>query len=204
MALQKLTLTIRKGSAENIPIRLEQSGWSYASISAVAQSAPLRVTVPGHGIPDGWRVAIMNVKAVGDFGAANNPPKDNELHTVTVIDADTIEFNAINGAAFRTHTGGGQLAWHTPVDLNLYVGARMNVRDKVGGVLVANWTTDTNELERDVANDTLWLRLDDLVTETMTAKNKVFDIELIRTGGDADRVCAYDSTLVVLDETTTE
>lgn len=204
MALQKLTLTIRKGSAENIPIRLEQSDWSYASISAVLQTAPLRVTAPGHGIPDGWRAAIMNVKAVGDFGAANNPPKDNELHTVTVIDADTVEFNAINGAAFRAHTGGGQLAWHTPVDLNLYVGARMNVRDKVGGVLVANWTTDTNELERDVANDTLWLRLDDLVTETLTAKNKVFDIELIRTGGDADRVCAYDSTLVVLDETTTE
>lgn len=204
MALQKLTLTIRKGSAENIPIRLEQSGWSYASISAVLQTAPLRVTAPGHGIPDGWRVAIMNVKAVGDFGAENNPPKDNELHTVTVIDADTVEFNAINGAAFRAHTGGGQLAWHTPVDLNLYVGARMNVRDKVGGVLVANWTTDTNELERDVANDTLWLRLDDLVTETLTAKNKVFDIELIRTGGDADRVCAHDSTLVVLDETTTE
>lgn len=204
MALQKLTLTIRKGSAENIPIRLEQSGWSYASISAIAQAAPLRVTVPGHGIPDGWRVAIMNVKAVGDFGAANNPPKDNELHTVTVVDGDTIEFNAINGAAFRAHTGGGQLAWHTPVDLNLYVGARMNVRDKVGGVLVANWTTDTNELERDVANDSLWLRLDDLVTETLTAKNKVFDIELIRTGGDADRVCTHDSTLVVLDETTTE
>ena len=204
MALQKLTLTIRKGSAENIPIRLEQSGWSYASISAVLQTAPLRVTAPGHGIPDGWRVAIMNVKAVGDFGAANNPPKDKELHTVTVIDADTVEFNAINGAAFRAHTGGGQLAWHTPVDLNLYVGARMNVRDKVGGALVANWTTDTNELERDVANDTLWLRLDDLVTETLTAKTKVFDIELIRTGGDADRVCAYDSILVVLDETTTE
>ena len=203
MALQKLTLTIRKGSAENIPIRLEQSGWSYASISAVAQAAPLRVTAD-ETPPDGWRVAIMNVKAVGDFAAANNPPKDNELHTVAVIDADTIEFNAINGAAFRAYTGGGQLAWHTPVDLNLYVGARMNVRDKVGGVLVANWTTDTNELERDVANDSLWLRLDDLVTETLTAKNKVFDIELIRTGGNADRVCAYDSTLVVLDETTTE
>ena len=203
MALQKLTLTIRKGSAENIPIRLEQSGWSYASISAVAQAAPLRVTAD-ETPPDGWRVAIMNVKAVGDFAAANNPPKDNELHTVAVIDADTIEFNAINGAAFRAYTGGGQLAWHTPVDLNLYVGARMNVRDKVGGVLVANWTTDTNELERDVANDSLWLRLDDLVTETLTAKNKVFDIELIRTGGDADRVCAHDSTLVVLDETTTE
>ena len=203
MALQKLTLTIRKGSAEDIPIRLESEAWSYASISAVAQSAPLRITasaVP----PDGWRAAIMNVKAVGDFAAQSNPPKDSDLRSVAVVDPTTVEFNAINGAAFRAHTSGGQLAWRTPLDLNLYVGARMNVREKVGGPLVANWTTDTNELEIDVANRVLWLRLDDLVTEMLTAKNKVFDIELIRTGGDADRVCAHDSTLVVLDETTTE
>ncbi|MDX9716268.1 MAG: hypothetical protein RBT67_02740 [Thauera sp.] len=203
MALQKLTLTIRKGSAEDIPIRLESEAWSYASISAVAQSAPLRITasaVP----PDGWRAAIMNVKAVGDFAAQSNPPKDSDLRSVAVVDPTTVEFNAINGAAFRAHTSGGQLAWRTPVDLNLYVGARMNVREKVGGPLVANWTTDTNELEIDVANRVLWLRLDDSATELLTAKNKVFDIELIRTGGNADRVCAHDSTLIVLDETTTE
>ena len=203
MALQKLTLTIRKGSAEDIPIRLESEAWSYASISAVAQSAPLRITasaVP----PDGWRAAIMNVRSVGDFAAQNNPPKDTDLRAVTVIDATTVEFNAINGAGFRAFTGTGQLAWRTPLDLNLYVGARMNVRDKVGGALVANWSTDTSELEIDAANKALWLRLDDSVTEALTAKNKVFDIELIRTGGNADRVCAHDSTLVVLDETTTE
>ena len=203
MALQKLTLTIRKGSAEDIPIRLESEAWSYASISAVAQSAPLRITasaVP----PDGWRAAIMNVKAVGDFAAQSNPPKDSDLRSVAVVDPTTVEFNAINGAAFRAHTSGGQLAWRTPLDLNLYVGARMNVREKVGGPLVANWTTDTNELEIDVANRVLWLRLDDSATELLTAKNKVFDIELIRTGGNADRVCAHDSTLIVLDETTTE
>ena len=203
MALQKLTLTIRKGSAEDIPIRLESEAWSYANISAVAQSAPLRITasaVP----PDGWRAAIMNVKAVGDFAAQSNPPKDSDLRSVAVVDPTTVEFNAINGAAFRAHTSGGQLAWRTPVDLNLYVGARMNVREKVGGALVANWTTDTNELEIDVANRVLWLRLDDSATELLTAKNKVFDIELIRTGGNADRVCAHDSTLIVLDETTTE
>jgi hypothetical protein len=203
VALQKLTLTIRKGSAEDIPIRLESEAWSYASISAVAQSAPLRITasaVP----PDGWRAAIMNVKAVGDFAAQSNPPKDSDLRSVAVVDPTTVEFNAINGAAFRAHTSGGQLAWRTPVDLNLYVGARMNVREKVGGPLVANWTTDTNELEIDVANRVLWLRLDDSATELLTAKNKVFDIELIRTGGNADRVCAHDSTLIVLDETTTE
>ena len=79
MALQKLTLTIRKGSAENIPIRLEQSAWSYATISAVSQTAPLRISAPAHGIPDGWRVAIMNVKSVGDFGATNNHIRAGDL-----------------------------------------------------------------------------------------------------------------------------
>lgn len=58
MALQKLTLTIRKGSAEDIPIRVESDAWSYATISAVAQSAPLRITASGVP-PDGWRAAIM-------------------------------------------------------------------------------------------------------------------------------------------------
>lgn len=203
MALQKLTLTIRKGSAENIPIRVESDAWSYANISAVAQSAPLRMTV-SEAPPDGWRAAIMNVRSVGDFAAQNNPPKDADLRAVTVIDATTVEFNAINGAGFRAFTGTGQLAWRTPLDLNLYVGARMNVRDKVGGALVANWSTDTSELEIDAANKALWLRLDDSVTEALTAGSKVFDIELIRTGGNADRICAHDSVLVVLDETTTE
>jgi hypothetical protein len=203
MALQKLKLTIRKGSAENIPIRVESDAWSYANISAVAQSAPLRMTV-SEAPPDGWRAAIMNVKSVGDFAAQNNPPKDSELMLVTAVDATTVEFNAINGASFRAHSGGGQLAWRTPLDLSLYAGVRMNVRDKVGGALVANWSADTGELEIDVANVAIWLRLDDSATEALTAGSKVFDIELIRTGGDIDRICAHDSTLVVLDETTTE
>jgi hypothetical protein len=203
VALQKLSLTIRKGSAEDIPIRVESDEWAYATISAVSQSAPLRMTVSA-APPDGWRAAIMNVRSVGDFAAQNNPPKDSDLRHVTAIDTTTVEFNAINGAGFRAFTGTGQLAWRAPLDLNLYVGARMNVRDKVGGTLLANWSTDTSELEIDVANKALWLRLDDSETELLTPGNKVFDIELIRTGGNADRICAHDSTLVVLDETTTE
>ena len=204
MALQKLKIEIRKGSAENIPIRIESSAWAYADVTAVAQSAPLRVTAPAHGIPDGWRVAIANVKAVGDFAAQNNPPKDAELHPVTVADADTIEFNAINGAAFRAHTSGGQLAWRTPLDLGQYESARMNVRDKVGGALIAAYGTDTGELEIDPANDSLWLRLDEVATIALGNRARVFDIELIRYNGDPERVCAFDSTLVMLDETTTE
>lgn len=202
--LQKLTLTIRRGSAENIPIRIESSTWQYANITTVERSAPLRITALAHGIPDNWRVAIQNVKSVGDFAAVSNPPKDAELHVAKRVDVDTVEFNTINGAAFRAHTVGGQLAYRAPLDLTLYVSARMNVRDKVNGTLLANWSTTAGTLELDSGNEALWLRLKEADTVALTAKNKVFDIELIRGNGDPDRVCAADSVLIVLEETTTE
>lgn len=201
--LQRLNLTIRKGSAENIPIRIESGAWVYADISAVAQTAPLRVTasaVP----PDAWRAAIMNVKSVGEFGAQNNPPKDADLHPVTRIDATTVEFNAINGAGFRAHTAGGQLAWRIPLDLGQYQSARMNVRDKVGGALLASYSTVTGELELDSANEVLWMRLSEAQTIALGNRTRVFDIELVRYNGDPERVCAFDSTIAMLDETTTE
>ena len=203
MALQKLRLEIRKGSAENIPIRIESGAWRYASISAVAQSAPLRITAD-ETPPDGWRAAIMNVKAIGAFAAQNNPPKDAELHAVTRIDGTTVEFNAINGAAFRAHAGGGQLAWRIPLDLALYTDARMNVRDKVRGALLANWSVTSGHLELDADHSSLWLRLKEADAAQFSTKDKVFDIELIRGNGDPDRVCAADSVLAVFDESTTE
>lgn len=202
--IQKLTLSVRRGSAEDIPIRIETGRWSYAGITAIGQTAPLRVTAPGHGVPDNWAVALMNVRAVGPFAAANNPPKPSDMHLATRVDADTVEFNVINGAGFRAFSGGGQLAWRVPLDLTLYVGARMNVRDRVGGTLLANYTTDNGKLQLDPINEALWLRLKETDTAALTAKPKVFDIELIRGGGDPDRICTADSALVVLEETTTE
>jgi len=35
VALQKLKLEVRKGSAERIPIRVESSAWAYATIAAL-------------------------------------------------------------------------------------------------------------------------------------------------------------------------
>lgn len=202
--LQKLNIIVRKGSVENIPIRIESGLWRYAPIEAIERSAPLRITATDHGIPDGWRVAIMNARVLGEFAAQTNPPKDRDLRPAIVPNADTVEFNKINGAAFKPHTGGGHLAWLEPMDLSPFIGARMNLRAKVKGALLANWTTETGELEIDTANRALWLRLSAEQTEALTPGVKVFDIELIRPVVGPDRICAFDSTLVVLDETTTE
>lgn len=202
MALQKLNLTIRRGATNVVPIRIESSRWQYASISSVAQSAPLRITAPGHGIPDGWRVAIMNVKAVGGIAAANNPPKDAELHAVTVIDADTIEFNEINGAAFRAYVSGGQLAYREPLDLAPYNGARIDVKGKINGESLLH-LVEGDGLRLDNAERAVWFEPTIEQSMTLPAKSYVFDIELLRTGGGVDAICAADSALIVLPETTT-
>ncbi len=200
--LQKLNLTIRRGATNVIPIRIESETWKYASITAVAQAAPLRITAPTHGIPDNWRVAIMNLSLAGDFAAQNNPPKDAELRPVTVIDANTVEFNAINGAAFRAYVSGGQLAYREPLDLTPYNGARMDVKDKVGGTPLVSF-----ELGLGITLETLTpaLLLEPTIEQSMllAAKDYVFDIELLRTAGGVDPICSAESTLTVLSEITT-
>ena len=200
--LQKLNITIRRGATNVIPIRIESETWKYASITAVAQTAPLRITAPTHGIPDNWRAAIMNLSLAGDFAAQNNPPKDAELRPVTVIDADTVEFNAINGAAFRAYVSGGQLAYREPLDLTPYNGARMDVKDKVGGTTLVSF-----ELGLGITLETLTpaLLLEPTIEQSMllAAKDYVFDIELLRTTGGVDPICSAESTLTVLPEITT-
>lgn len=200
--LQKLNITIRRGATNVIPIRIESETWKYASITAVAQTAPLRITAPTHGIPDNWRAGIMNLSLAGDFAAQNNPPKDAELRPVTVIDADTVEFNAINGAAFRAYVSGGQLAYREPLDLTPYNGARMDVKDKVGGTTLVSF-----ELGLGITLETLTpaLLLEPTIEQSMllAAKTYVFDIELLRTAGGVDPICSAESTLTVLPEITT-
>lgn len=203
MEYPKLSVTVRKGSTENIPIRMESGVWRYASIENIARSAPVRLKVPEHGILDGWRVAVMNVVRPRDLNAAHNPPWEEELRLADVVDPDHIEFNEINGSGFYPYTRSGEVAWREPIDLSQYNSARMNVRDKAGN-LVANWTTDTGHLQLSSLHAAIWLRLQASDTEPLPVVPLTFDIELIRTNGDVERICDAGSTIIVLPENTTE
>jgi hypothetical protein len=203
-SLQKLSLCVRRGATVGVPIRLESSTWQYASISAIAQSAPVRITATAHGIPDGWRVAVMNVVGMTELNVGGNPPKDHELRRVRAVDADTVEINDVNAAGFRAYNSGGQLAWYAPHDLSAYEGARMQVRNKIGGTLLAEFTTLAGTLEIDTSNASLWLKLTEAQSKALLFKSGVFDIEMLRVGGDVDAICSNDSTLTVLAEVTEE
>jgi len=211
MILQKLSLEVRRGATNDVPIRVESSKWGYASISAMSQSAPLRVTAAGHGIPDGWRAAVMNATGgMTSLNATSNPPRDSDLRPVVRVDADTVEFNAVNAAGLKAYAGGGQLAFRVPVDLSAYTHARMEVKTEVGGDRLALFATaggvseaTDGALEIDVANDALRLQLTPAQAALLVFDSGVFDIELIRANGDVRPLCTADSEFVVLPETTT-
>lgn len=201
--MHKLDLTIRRGETVNLPIRVESSTLVYKAISAVPSTAPLRLTVTDHGLPDGWRAAIANVKGPTELNAENSPPKDKELRTASRVDDNTVEFNAVNAAGMKAYVSGGQLVYFAPHDLSAYTSARLVVKDKVGGTTLADFSTADSELELDPSAQALWLRLTDEATEALTFDKGVFDIELTDGASAVTALCSADSTFVITPEVTT-
>jgi hypothetical protein len=130
MSLTK-DLILRQGKTFTQIIRWETLPVVYRPISAIDQSfGAARLTVPGHGLPSGWRCALSGVKGMTEINALNRPPRDSDYTPATVINASTLELNAINVVGFRPHTPNtGFLQYHTPHDLSGY-GARMAFKAK--------------------------------------------------------------------------
>lgn len=201
--LPKIKLSVRKGASADIPLRLETGTMSFAAISAMVKSAPLRVTATGHNIPDGWYVAIVDANGMVELNAEDsNAIRDNEYHRITWVDADTVDFDGISSANFKTYTSGGYLAFYAPMSLASYTSARMDIKTRVGGDVVLALNTAAGMLEIEDATSTLWIRLADDALDTISARDYVFDIELV--GATAvDALCSADSMLTVLPEVTT-
>lgn len=113
-------------------IRWETNAIIYKQISAISQTAPVRMTVTGHNIPNGWRAAVSGVKGMVEINVADpSRIRDDEYHQVTVIDANTVEMNEVNAAGFRTYASGGYLQYNTPADLTGQT-ARLAIKAKAG------------------------------------------------------------------------
>lgn len=200
--LEKLSLTVRRGASEDIPIRVESDVLVYVDITGIAASAPISITAPAHGLTDGWRAAVMN-SGVPEIDTNWDDPLDDALRRITWIDADTIEFNDVNGISFTPYTAGGQLVYREPLDLSQFVEARMNVKASVTGPVLATYKHTTGELLIDLVTQALRLTLDTTDTAALTAGKRVFDIELVRADGSVFPICSAKSALTVLPEITT-
>lgn len=170
-------LVIEQGKTFSQVLRWEAPPIIYRPITGITQTAPARVTCPAHGIPNGWRVAIVSVKGMTQINAANTPPKDKDYKTATVVDPDTVELNSVNASEFKAYSGGGYLQFNTPVDLTGYV-ARMSIKDKVGGTELLRLDTTNMRISLSSANSTILLELGAAITAALTWKKGVYDLEL--------------------------
>jgi hypothetical protein len=103
----------------------------YKAITSVALTAPVRIGVPGHEMPNGWFGAITNVKGTTELNVTANSVRPEDYHQVTYVDADTLDINDINAAGFKPYVSGGYIQYNTPKSL-VGVSARMSIKSKQG------------------------------------------------------------------------
>lgn len=87
-------LTILQGSTFSVPVRWmngDQIIRKPITGISIASGAP-RLTVVGHGCPNGWPTAVTLVKGMTPINAKNAEPKGADYRVTTVIDTDTLEY----------------------------------------------------------------------------------------------------------------
>lgn len=186
-------LTIRQGKTFSLQIRWETDPIVFKPITGIslAFGAP-RLTVVGHGCPPGWRAAVTRVKSPKQINATNDPLKPSDYHAVTVVDANTVEFNGMaplddNGNEWPGYTDGGFLQYNTPVDITGY-SARMKIKDKVGGTVLASTEAGDSPLNvltitLDAANKTITLSIMATATDDFAWTKGVYDLEMVSPTG---------------------
>lgn len=202
MSLLELTLTIRRGATIDLPIRVESSRIAYRAITSISRTAPMRVTATGHGLPPSWRAAIHGAGGIVEANALSRRLREIDLWRAEKVDANTIDFVDVDATSYHAYTSGGTLAYYSPLDLSAYTAATMMLKTDASGSAQATWNTSDGTMQLDASNAALWLRLSVAQSEAVAAGTYLFDIELTRSAGGVDAICAPTSTLVVQPEIT--
>lgn len=146
-------LTLVQGKRFTKTWRWPQSLKTYKAISGIPQKTPLRVTANGHAAPDGWPVKFTGVRG---------PTQINDRWVKSrLIDANTIEVNALNAGDLPDYSGGGYVEYFQPVDLAAFNAGRAVLKESV--------TDTTPVLEISMANGRMLL--------DNTLKTVTFDVD---------------------------
>ena len=195
-------LTIQQGRTFSLAIRWESPPIVYRPITAIAHTAPARLTVPTHGVPDGWRVAITNVKGMTEINAEANKLTSRDYHQATVVDANTLDINDINAAGYKAYTSGGYIQYGTPVDLTGFE-ARMAIKNRVGGTTLCMLTTEFGGITIDAAARIITLNISAVDTAAMTFTTGVYDLEMVSGATPAVVTALLSGRVTVTKEVTT-
>lgn len=107
-----LDLPIVPGATNRKPLFLLQPRWERRAISEVQKTPSLLLTVPGHALAAEWPCWV---EGVSGWSVLNRQPPQQAPWMVGVVNADTVEINALNGA--EQNARGGWLVYQPGVDL---------------------------------------------------------------------------------------
>lgn len=176
-------ITIQKGKTFSLVLRWEAKPFVYKTITGITKAAPAVVTAVGHGLPDGWRCAVVSAGGMTEINAENFPPKASEFRKGTVLTVDTVELNDVNSIEYTAFTSGGALMYYTPVDLSGFT-ARLQVRtsDTATGTPLLDIDTDS-EIVLDNTAKTITITLTAAVTAALDFSTGVYDLEMVSGAG---------------------
>ena len=86
--------------------------------SLQADCTTLQLTVPGHGLPACWRIALHGCRQLlPGMMARCHPPAVHEYHLAAAQDADTLRLNNPHGRSMPAYAGGAAILYRPPLDL---------------------------------------------------------------------------------------
>lgn len=186
-------LEIKQGKTFSGVIRWETEPIIFKPITAIsfANGAP-RLTVTGHGTPNGHRGAVTRVKGPTQINAKNAPPRDSDYVPALVINENTIELNSVapydaNGSEWPAYVSGGFWQYNTPVDLAGYT-ARMKIKNKIGGTVLASTEAGDSPLNVlaiaiDNTAKTITLSIPATATDDFAWTKGVYELEMVSPAG---------------------
>lgn len=108
---------VRAGETFHPTVRWAQTTLKSAAITAITNAAPVVITAPAHGVPNGWPASVVSAGGMTEINATRYPPVQRDLHNATVLTTDTVAFNDVNSADWAAYTSGGFLVYAEPQSL---------------------------------------------------------------------------------------
>lgn len=189
-------LHIKRGSTFRKTLRWLTDHMIYKAVTGMPSTAPVRFTVPAHGMTDGALAAVSGLVGPTALNAVNSPPlySDDPLYSdfrpVSVVDVDTIEFNDMSAAAMPAYVSGGIVQYREPVDLTGMT-ARLQMRTTIEAAdpPELELTTENGGIEIYPSAHRIDIVIEDEQTEVLflVTGAGVWDIEML-SGDEVERI----------------
>lgn len=109
----KLNLKAYKGRSFAAYVPLVTDTLMYKPVQEASKTAPLKLAVLKHEVPDQWQVRVTGAKGMKEL---------NDLDfTVSVVSKDVLEVNKVNASTYLDYLGGGVLAYYMPLKVTTEV-----------------------------------------------------------------------------------